>query len=824
MFLHTIAAGIVFFLIQVFWTGAFASDFQNNTRADLQSLFNNLETVGNAYNAGGGKEAGIAAFETGCQAGINAILSSRAFAELSSEYIPSPELGGEIDNRVSSFVHSTASNMGRSAMAAACSALRDQGGTSSLSSLSMNAATTAKDDLSSILTEMGIATAHGSGLPFLTRLEIEMGAREGDFVSSITTVQPLWADAAGSHHVFTQISYYTAPKDTDDEGFRKQHDTFNAGLAYRYLTQDAKHLLGANVFFDHAPRSNHNRMSVGVDARTSQLAFSANRYMPLSTWKKLDLYYEEKAAAGWDATLRGQIPELPSWTASLQGYQWDNQKNGEGLYGVATSLEYSPVPALALRIGFRDESQEKPSLEGAVRFAWRFDQPDALQLRPRTELAPVADYVYEKVQRENIIRVQKRRTASSKLTVIATSGANTAIEETGTSSLRTGQTLLMPVTVTTENALGAFARLRFADGATLTAGQNTQVLIEPDLISLISGTAQYVSGAGGPPEILVPGGHIVLHGTDIDIVSNGTDSSVRVRDGSVTFTGAVAGSATIGAEQMAQSVVGVVGSVAAGTPDYIAHTDQVSSQIDRVAPLLEGVKVAPYPYEAPRIVTEDLTPGNVMTIGLKFNDIVTVVGGSPRLTLTIGGNNRTADLISGSGTDDLIFGYTVQAGDAGAISLTVTGLDKNGVTLTGNGKDAVTTIADAVLTFTGSVADVTPPAGYAVAFTTDPVNNGNKTATAFDITTAEVGSTYNYTITSSGGAGSIIGSGTVSGATESVSGIDVSTLADGTLTVSVTLTDTSANVGGAATDTVVKDVLAPTIISVTAPANGTYSP
>lgn len=793
------------------------SSVQSEAQSGIQTIFNNLETVGAAYNSGGGSEAGLAALDAGCQAGMSDILNSQTFSELSPEYTK----GGFFPEQAYTFLKSKEQQLGQRAAASLCMALR--GERVAGIDLPAEVKATARTEILPMLMMAGQNMAHRSALPFLPRLEIEMGTSEKSFISSISTVQPLWEDKDNRHHVFTQLSWYKAPNEVDEQGFRTKLDTINAGLAYRYLTVDQKALYGANVFFDHAPKQNHNRMSVGVDARTSQLAFSANRYMPLSTWKKLDLYWEDRAAAGWDTTLRGQVPELPSWTASLQGYEWDNQKKGNSLYGVTTALEYSPVPALSFRFGVRDESQTSPSLEAAVRFAWRFDQPEALQLRPRTELAAVSDYVYEKVQRENIIRVQKRRTASSKLTVIETTGANTAAETGGTSSLRVGQTLLMPVTVSVANTVGAVARLRFADGGVLTAGQNTQVKVEPDLITLISGTIQYVSG-GVIKNIAVPGGTIVLHGTDIDIVSNGTDSSVRVRDGVITFTGAVSGAATIAAEEMAQSVTGVVGTVAAGTPDYTAHTDQVSAEIDRVANPQNGPKVAPYPYEAPRIVSETLVPGQVMQIGLKFNDSVTVSGGTPRLTLTIGGNNRTANLISGSGTDDLVFGYTVQPSDGGATSLTVTGLDKNGASLMGNGKDAVTTIADATLTFSGSVGDVVAPAGYGVAFTTDPVYSGNVAAAAFDITSAEVGSTYNYTISSSGGPATVTGSGTIAGATESVTGVDVSTLADGTLTVSVTLTDTASNVGGATTDTATKDVTAPYIVSVTPPANATYEP
>jgi hypothetical protein len=84
------------------------------------------------------------------------------------------------------------------------------------------------------------------------------------------------------------------------------------------------------------------------------------------------------------------------------------------------------------------------------------------------------------------------------------------------------------------------------------------------------------------------------------------------------------------------------------------------------------------------------------------------------------------------------------------------------------------------------------------------VNAGNAGAGAFEITSAEVGAGFSYTITSDGGAGSVSGSGTISGATQAVAGLDLSGLADGTLTVSVVLTDGLGNAGAAVSDTVVK--------------------
>ncbi len=111
-----------------------------------------------------------------------------------------------------------------------------------------------------------------------------------------------------------------------------------------------------------------------------------------------------------------------------------------------------------------------------------------------------------------------------------------------------------------------------------------------------------------------------------------------------------------------------------------------------------------------------------------------------------------------------------------------------------------------------------------MAFTTTPVNIANVSAAAFEITTAEIGSTYSYTISSSGGGTNVTGTGTIAGATESITGLNLAGLNDGTLTVSVTLTDPSLNVGTAVTNTATKDVVAPYIVSVTPPASTTYAP
>jgi surface protein len=117
--------------------------------------------------------------------------------------------------------------------------------------------------------------------------------------------------------------------------------------------------------------------------------------------------------------------------------------------------------------------------------------------------------------------------------------------------------------------------------------------------------------------------------------------------------------------------------------------------------------------------------------------------------------------------------------------------------------------------------DSTPPAGYTVTITPTAVNSGNQTAFGFTLSGAEVGASYSYTLSSSGGGSPLTGTGTVTSANQSFSGIDVSSLPDGTLTLSLTLTDAATNTGTPATATVTKDVAAPTVATYTPVHNAT---
>lgn len=113
-----------------------------------------------------------------------------------------------------------------------------------------------------------------------------------------------------------------------------------------------------------------------------------------------------------------------------------------------------------------------------------------------------------------------------------------------------------------------------------------------------------------------------------------------------------------------------------------------------------------------------------------------------------------------------------------------------------------------------SAPDITAPSGYSVLIDQDPIDSDNQDAVSFTLANAEIGATYTYEFSSSGGVAVVGETGLVNVAGQTVSNIDLSSLVDGEITLAVTLTDLASNQGAGQTDTVTKDTTAPLGYSV----------
>lgn len=192
------------------------------------------------------------------------------------------------------------------------------------------------------------------------------------------------------------------------------------------------------------------------------------------------------------------------------------------------------------------------------------------------------------------------------------------------------------------------------------------------------------------------------------------------------------------------------------------------------------------------------------------NDTTPTVSGSGETGVRVTVYND-ADNSGHEGSGELL-GYADVTG--GTWSLTVASLGEGTHNLRAYQIDAADNTSDSTAILAVTV-DTTAPSGHGISADDSTINNNEKTSTSFTFSGAEVGTTYDLTVSSSGGGTNVTASGTVGSSTEQITGIDVSGLNDGTLTYSVVLTDTAGNAAGAVTDTATLDTTGPTAVDDT---------
>jgi surface protein len=101
-------------------------------------------------------------------------------------------------------------------------------------------------------------------------------------------------------------------------------------------------------------------------------------------------------------------------------------------------------------------------------------------------------------------------------------------------------------------------------------------------------------------------------------------------------------------------------------------------------------------------------------------------------------------------------------------------------------------------------ADETP-AGYSASLDQAVVHQDNDTTVSLTFSGAEAEADYSYTIASDAGGPVVSGSGRIATATDQITGIDLSALPDGTLTLTVQLTNPAGNAGAQVSTQTPKD-------------------
>ena len=161
-------------------------------------------------------------------------------------------------------------------------------------------------------------------------------------------------------------------------------------------------------------------------------------------------------------------------------------------------------------------------------------------------------------------------------------------------------------------------------------------------------------------------------------------------------------------------------------------------------------------------------------------------------------NSRVA--LSDGGTE--VATVTADAHGAWVADLSATPIPDGSHAFTARATDAAgnTGPASGALSVTiDTIAPTTP----SVAFNDATIDQAKQSSVGFVLSGGESGTTYRWTLSSSGGGDPLTGTGALAGSGGTIGGIDVSSLFDGTLSLVVTLTDAAGNVsvGGTATAT-----------------------
>ena len=379
-------------------------------------------------------------------------------------------------------------------------------------------------------------------------------------------------------------------------------------------------------------------------------------------------------------------------------------------------------------------------------------------------------------------------------TLITKAYANGVLTLTGVDTLANYQTVLRSIVYSDTTA------------SPLLGDRTINVVANDGIVNSKAATA-VVSVVQGPGCTVTPGDNLInaseATSTSFSIVGAKLGASFNYTITSDGGSGQVTGSGTI-TDSTTQTVSGVnISSLPNGTLTYSVTltVDGVTGVAATATATLD--KTAPSNYT---ITANDANVGTTAATATGFTFTGAETDDTYNYTITSSGSTTAS--LTGSGTitspDQVVSNIDVSSLPDGTLTYTVYLTDPAG----NQGSDVTAT----------AVLDRVAPAAFTITPTDSVINSSTATSTGFTVTGGEEFTIYNYTITSDGdgGATSVTGSGNLLLSTQTISGINVSSLPDGTLTFSVTLTDDAGNVSPAATATATLDKTAPSGYSITA--------
>lgn len=196
------------------------------------------------------------------------------------------------------------------------------------------------------------------------------------------------------------------------------------------------------------------------------------------------------------------------------------------------------------------------------------------------------------------------------------------------------------------------------------------------------------------------------------------------------------------------TITDVAGNNATLTHEVVA--DNADYMVDTAAPTISSVKF----FSATGVQNSLLNEGDVVTVVAEFSEAVnvTTTGGSPKLALSIGGTSVQASYASGSGSNRLLFTYTIEANstDTNGISITASSFNLDGGVITDAAGNAANLTHALVEDNASYKVDTTAPTAPTLSLAIDTGTAGDNITTVgvLNVVGLEAGSSWTYSLDS----------------------------------------------------------------------------
>ena len=245
------------------------------------------------------------------------------------------------------------------------------------------------------------------------RVQLHIMDKEYSGEMEFDAVLPLSPPESKDRALFTHPGFILSVKNASADAPAYEHNhllSAKLGLVYRFTFH--KGILGLNVFYDRQWDLDqfflhHDRLSLGLDYQSGHNVWTINQYLPLSSWKSIDEFYEERAVGGWDLIFKRLFTTKVEGTGKLSIYDYSGKDRTISSIGIDYKINCQSSIGLAL-----DKDFSTDEISGTLQFKHQLGMPaeqkkkDCLQKQYE---ARGKGLLYRPVQRENRIRLEHRR-------------------------------------------------------------------------------------------------------------------------------------------------------------------------------------------------------------------------------------------------------------------------------------------------------------------------------------------------------------------------------------------------------------------------------